>query len=298
MTGVRKRRIIKDSGIYFMVLPAFIVIILIMVYPLIYGFYLSFYETLLGFSDKKFVFFSNYWTVFRYPQFFQAFKQTLYFTFFSVVGQISIAMIAALIMNTKLILGKIFRCVVLIPWVSSFVVVAFIWMWIYHGTFGILNDLLQKIGLFSQENQIGWLSGKEFALNSIILTNIWRGFPLASIMFLAALEGISIEFYEASKIDGANCIQMFKYITLPMLKPTIYVSTLFSTIWTFNYFGLIWLMTRGGPLGFSEVLATYLYKKAFTDFQLGEACAIGVIMFFIMTIFAFFYNYVYKLRET
>ena len=282
---------------YVYILPSCIFLGGVMVYPLAYGFYLSFYDTLLGFPIDRFVGLQNYLELFRLPTFWTYLWQSAVWTLGSLIGGTMLALSAALLMNTTGPEKRLLRSVILTPWLSSSVVIALVWIWMFHGTFGIINDLFAKLGLVNLVNTPLWLSDEKLAMPSVILVNVWKGFPFGAIMYLAALEGIPEELYEAGKIDGTNVWQRFIYITLPSIKASMLMVILFGTIWTFNYFDLIWLMTRGGPLDHTEILATHLYKMAFTNYRIGAACAIGTVMFVLMAVFSYFYIKLYKFED-
>jgi multiple sugar transport system permease protein len=167
--------------------------------------------------------------------------------------------------------------VLLIPWVAPTVVSALNFLWIYDGSLGVLNYLLVRVfGILPQG--IGWLSEPGTAMASVIAVNVWRGFPFFGISFLAGMKAIPGELYEAAAVDGANSIQRFLHVTLPGLKNILIIVMLLSTIWTFNDFGIIYILTKGGPGGTTMVMPVLAYETAFGAQRLGEAIAVALYL--------------------
>lgn len=203
-------------------------------------------------------------------------------TFGSVILQFLLAFAAALIVRESL-QGRAWawlRAAYVLPWATPIIVGAMAWRWLYQPQFGLINDVLAKLGL--QDWQHAWLSDPSTALAAVMVTNVWRGFPFIMIMLLSGMAAIPDEVYEAAKVDGARAGQRILWVTLPLLRPVILLSTLMSLIWTFNNFGLIYVMTQGGPDGASDILTTFVYKNAFQRFDFGYASALSVFLFVIV----------------
>ncbi|PPG56667.1 transporter [Rathayibacter sp. AY2B7] len=203
-------------------------------------------------------------------------------TFGSVALQFVLAFAAALIVREAL-QGRAWawlRAAYVVPWATPIIVGAMSWRWLYQPQFGLLNDVLQRVGL--GDLQHAWLSDPSTALAAVMVTNVWRGFPFIMIMLLSGMAAIPDEVYEAARVDGARTGQRILWITLPLLRPVILLSTLMSLIWTFNNFGLIYVMTQGGPDGASDILTTFVYKNAFQRFDFGYASALSVFLFVIV----------------
>jgi multiple sugar transport system permease protein len=203
-------------------------------------------------------------------------------TFGSVALQFVIAFAAALLVRNAL-QGKAWgwlRAVYILPWATPIIVGALSWRWLYQPQYGLLNDVLTSLGL--GDIALPWLSDPRTALGAVIVTNVWRGFPFIMIMLLSGMASIPDEIYEAARVDGARPFQTIWAITLPLLRPMILLSTLMSLIWTFNNFGLIYVMTGGGPAGTSDILTTYVYKNAFERFEFGYASALSVFLFLVV----------------
>ena len=229
----------------------------------------------------------NYSVLVKMEEFWVSFKNLLLFTVVSVSGHIIIGLIIALLVNIPIKGQKLFRSISLLPWMLPPAVVATTWAWMYHTPFGIINPLLQSIGLINQP--IAWLSTKETAMASLLITNLWRGYPFVSIILLAGLQAIPKQLYEAAEIDGAGSWQSFLFVTLPLLKKAILIAGLLDLMGTVKYFDMIWVMTRGGPAHATEVLATFIYKLFFMAMRPGVAAALGVVMLIALGIFTGIY---------
>lgn len=240
-----------------------------------------------SFSTEGESFLENYNKLFNMEEFWIAVKNLLVFTFISILGHLVIGLIIASLLNIPIRGQKFFRSISLLPWMLPPAVVATTWAWMYHMPFGIVNPLLQSLGLISQP--IAWLSTVETAMPALIVANLWRGYPFVSIILLAGLQSIPRTIYEASEIDGAQNWQSFLYITLPLLKKTISIALILDLIGTVKYFDLIWVMTQGGPARATEVLSTLIYKIFFMALEPGIAAALGVVMLFFLAIFIIFY---------
>jgi len=207
----------------------------------------------------------------------------------SVVLQFLLAFATALIVRAAL-QGRAWtwlRSLYVLPWATPMIVGALSWKWLYEPQYGLLDNALRGMGL--DRIALPWLSDPHTALPAVLVTNVWRGFPFIMVMLLSGMAAIPDDIYEAAQVDGADGFRRTLHITLPLLRPTIMLSTLMSLIWTFNNFSLIYVMTGGGPAGKSDILTTYVYKNAFTRFDFGYASALSVVLFVIVTLGSFAY---------
>ena len=270
---------------YLYIIPALLVLTLVLIIPLGMALSMSF-KSEIGNGLFQFTGLKNYLTILQEPNFWRTLLNTFYFTFFSVFLHLVIGVAASLLLNKDFVKGRIiFRIIALLPYMFSAVVVASTWKWMMNSQFGVINDILVKIGV----NSIPWLTNVRFSMPSIILANSWRGFPFIMIMSIAGLQAIPVEHYEASTIDGANNFQKFFFITLPQLKEILSVGIILDFIWVFKYFDLTKVMTNGGPAGSTEVLVTLVYKHAFEFFNIGYASALAVIVFIILLLLSSLY---------
>ena len=180
----------------------------------------------------------------------------------------------------------LFRVIYVLPWVFTASIIAVLWRLLLSPN-GVVNYLLISAGIAS--GPIEWLSSRELALTSVVFINIWSGYPFYMVSFLAGLQGIPASLYEAAKIDGANAVQLFRFITLPQLRPIIISLAMLDFIWTTHQFTLIWMTTGGGPIRASEVLSTFTYKTAFSAYEFSQASTIAVVIFLLSTVVGVFY---------
>ncbi|MFI5341425.1 MAG: carbohydrate ABC transporter permease [Candidatus Methylomirabilales bacterium] len=266
------------EGIVF-VAPAVLVLAAVVAFPVADVLVLSLYKTVSR-TRSIFVGLGNYQRLWADPGFWSALRNSIAFTAGSVLGHVIIGLGFALVLNGIRRGRTLFRVVSLVPWMFSAVVVAITWRWMLDAQFGIINHLLTQLGIW--RGPILWFENPSLALPALIMTNIWRGFPFASVALLAALQTIPNEQYEAAAVDGAMPFQRFCHITLPNLRFTLTVVVTLDTIWNFKHFDLVQVMTNGGPAGATEVLTTLAYKVSFENFQFGYAAAMAVVMSLVL----------------
>lgn len=211
-----------------------------------------------------------------------AFWHTVVFSAASMLGQYLIGLGLALLLNSAIPARGLLRLAFLVPWMFPAVVPGTVWRWMLDGQFGIINELLRRLGFIS--SYVAWLGMTNTALGGTILANIWRGFPFTMILLLAGLQAISVELYEAADVDGAGRWQSFRYITLPLLSNISWVVLLLSWISNFMNFGIVKIMTDGGPANSSEVIATLIYKNAFSYMEMNYAAALGMLLLVFLMI--------------
>jgi len=165
--------------------------------------------------------------------------------------------------------------------------VALVWEWLYQPNYGVINDLLLRLGWLHE--RVAWLSRPDLAMPAVIATNVWRGVPFFAIMLLAGLQAIPDELYEAAHVDGASVTQRFLHITVPLLRPIIVVATATRVIWTFNYADLIFVMTSGGPANATQITSTYTLVTAYSNLDFGYAATLSVVLLVIMLVFTVLY---------
>lgn len=202
----------------------------------------------------------------------------------SVVPQFLLGLAMALVLNERFRGRGLVRTVILAPWAVSGVVTGIIWLWIFDGTIGVLNDLLLRAGLV--EFPVAWGIHEETAWLMLLLANAWRGAPFFAIVLLAALQSIEPELYEAAAIDGASPGQRFLRITLPLILDAVVVSTLLRALWTFNFIDLILTMTRGGPVDATRTLPLHIFDVAYQRGEFGHAAALSVALCLVLLVFS------------
>jgi len=299
MTRVAQRGNWRKESIvpYLYILPSLVVVISVLILPILYGSYLSFFDPILGIKGMKFIGLLNYKKFVTSPEFLNSLKHSLQWAGGAILGGSIMSLMAAMLMNERYRGRNFLRGVILIPWVISAVTVGLVWGWIFSGSYGLLNNILWRLGMVKNIDDILWLSNPKLVLLICTAIAVWRGFPFGAIVWLATLESIPDQLYEAAQIDGANRFNRFRYVTWPELKPAFVLVNIVGGAAVFNSFDLIWVLTKGGPLRYSEILATHLYKVAFWDFRIGAAAAISVIMFLITLIFAVVFLYLTHRKE-
>jgi multiple sugar transport system permease protein len=261
-------------GFWFM-MPAAAFLILFLAYPLGLGVWLSFTDARLG-RAGVFVGLDNYDFLSDDPTFWLTVYNTILYPTVASTIKFAIGLYLALLLNERLPFKAIIRAVVLIPFIVPTVLSAIAFWWLFDPQFSIISWSLMKLGLITQN--INFLGDPWNARWSVIFANIWRGVPFVAITLLAGLQTVSPSLYEAATIDGATPWQNFRYITYPLLTPIIAVVMTFSVLFTFTDFQLIWVMTRGGPVNATHLMATFSYQRAIMSGYLGEGSAIATAM--------------------
>ena len=277
--GRKKPGKLKDDSrwAWLMLAPNVIGFIMFMLIPVIATFVLSFtkYDML---NPPKFIGIDNYVTMFKDPIVWQVTGNTLLYTLLTVPVGMCISLLLAVMLDQKIAFRRFYRAAFFLPSITSMVVVAIVWQWIYNPEFGLLNYFLSLFGIKGPK----WLLDARTSLLSLAIVGIWKSAGYNMIIFLSGLQGISTSYYEAAMLDGAGTWAQFRYITLPLLKPTTFFIFVMSVISSFQVFDQVMLMTQGGPGRSSSVLVHYLYQNAFTYFKLSYACAIAYLLFFII----------------
>jgi ABC-type sugar transport systems, permease components len=261
-------------GLLFM-LPAAAFLLVFLTYPLGLGVWLGFTDTRVG-RAGVFIGLENYQLLWDDSIFWLSVFNTVVYTVGASVLKFALGLWLALLLNEHLPFKALIRAVVLLPWVVPTVLSAIAFWWIYDAQFSIISWALIKLGLI--DSPINFLGNTTNARITVMLTNVWRGIPFVAITLLAGLQTISPSLHEAATLDGASSWQRFRYITLPMLSPLIAVVMTFSVLFTFTDFQLIYVLTRGGPLNATHLMATLSFQRAIPGGQLGEGAAIAVAM--------------------
>ncbi len=271
-----------------LVLPIIIWLVVVFLYPFLNTFYFSMTDQRLIGSNANFVGLATFWNILIQEDFWIALYNTMVWTVSSVTLQVLLALMAALLLNQQFWGRNFFRTWIILPWAIPYSVIAVIARWMCSSTFGVINWVLIQIGLISEP--LNFLGSLDLAMITSIMVNVWKWFPFVAVTYLAVLQGIPEELYEAARIDGCNVWQEFIYVTLPSLRISIGTTTLLMTFWNFNTFGLNWLLTAGGPATATTTLPILVYKKAFQSFRMGEASGLSVLMFIILLVYTIFYN--------
>jgi len=273
-------------------LPAFIVICIVIIYPLIFSGIISISHWYALSKDRSFVGLKNYIKIFSNPQFYRSLSNTLIYTFVGAGAKIFLGLVFALMLNKDFKGRTIARAFLMLPWVIPMVAMCMTTRWMYDSMFGVVNFLLKNMHLI--DNPINFLGTKEWALPSCLSVGILVGYPVAMVMILAGLQSIPSQLYEAAKMDGANSWQCLRYITIPSIRQILTITFILIMITSFNSFDVVWLMTQGGPSGASHILGTYAFETAFVYLHYDYASAICVIILGILSTFLLFFSYISK----
>ena len=261
-------------GLLFM-LPAAIFLLIFLSYPLGLGVWLGFTDTRIG-RAGVFIGLENYQSLWDDSLFWLSVFNTILYTVVASILKFALGLWLALLLNEHLPFKAFIRAIVLLPWVVPTVLSAIAFWWIYDAQFSIISWALIKLGVI--DSNINFLGDMNNARATVIFTNVWRGIPFVAITLLAGLQTISPSLHEAATLDGATPWQRFRFITLPMLSPLIAVVMTFSVLFTFTDFQLIYVLTRGGPLNATHLMATLSFQRAIPGGQLGEGAALAVAM--------------------
>ncbi|MEP6987103.1 MAG: sugar ABC transporter permease, partial [Chloroflexota bacterium] len=262
----------KSWTLYLWIAPALIIYTLFKLLPMIAGVFLSLLRW-DGIKDPVFIGLLNYQRMFTDDQLAPAFLHNLQYALGTVTGKILISLLLAILLNQALRGQTFYRTVLFMPVVLSFVVISVLWTWLYNDQFGLINSLLRFVHLDSLAVQ--WLGDAKYALVSIMFVDIWKWYGFHMVIFLAALQTIPQEYYEAARVDGASRWQQFISITLPQLRPVMVINITLALLGAFNVFDIPYIMTQGGPAGSTNVLALYSYSQAFQFGKLGYGAAIS-----------------------
>lgn len=275
----------KKIAPYLYVMPVLILLLIMYGYPLIKSIIMSLQDYKLTSSGSApFNNFANFKKMFSDTDFLLLLKNSLIYVIISVVAQFVLGLILALCLKTKFRGRGIYQSIVFLPWAFSSFVVGLMFRWSFNGEYGVVNDILMKMGIIKEN--VAWLGTPGLSLAVVIIAMIWMGIPFFGIMILAALQSVPDDIYEAADIDGCGMFRKFFSLTLPYIKPTIIMTVLLRTIWIFNSFDLIVIITGGGPVNYSQTLPSYMYSKAFASYDFGLASAFGVLLIVILGIYA------------
>jgi multiple sugar transport system permease protein len=286
----RARRVARDArrewSAYLFLSPGLVLFLVFTVFAIIFSFYLSFHEWSIIEKEKPFVGLENYADILDDERFHRAVVNTVYFTGGSVPVTMGIGLLVAMLLNQPLRGRGLFRAMFFLPVVTPFVVVAILWKWLYNGDFGPLNYYLTSLGIVSEP--LRWLADPDLAMPSVIIMTIWSGIGFSMVIYLAGLQAIPEELYEAAKVDGAGPLRRFWHVTVPMLTPTTLFLLVIGIIGSLQVFTQIFVMTSGGPAERTTTMVYFIYISAFKFYEFGYATALAYFLFamvFVLTLF-------------
>lgn len=280
---------------YLLLLPALVILVGFLLFPLIWNIYLTVHDvtltTILG--EWKYVGLKNFSNLLYDPDFHKSLQVSLIFVGGSVALQFFVGMVLAVVLNQAISGSNIFRALFIIPWTVSAVIAGFSFKFIFNDSFGIMNYGLSQMGI----DPVPWLSDPATVIWTLVIANMWHGAPFTIIFLTAGLFSINPVLYEAARIDGATKIKSFLHITLPLLKPFIIINLILITVWSVNFFDLILVMTNGGPLFSSTTSSLYMYRLAFEFGLLSKGAAAGFLLIGMNLVLAYVYIRLFRRQE-
>jgi multiple sugar transport system permease protein len=273
---------------YGLVMPVFIVLCVVAVYPILYSFFISLYEmNLIRPNRTRFVWFANYVRIFDNPNFWIAVQRTLLYTVIVVSFTTLLGLAVALLLNEAFRGRRFLAAMLLVPWATPSVVNGLMWKWIYEPTYGSLNGLLMQLGLIDTYRI--WLADPDWTIPLIAQAAIWKQLPLAAILMLVSMKAIPDDLYRAAKVDGANVIQRFFHVTLPSMKSGFMLVLIYETMISIRHFDLFMILTQGGPGDASYVMSWLIYVETFRSLNFG----IGATLCYVLAIVTFAIAYLF-----
>lgn len=294
--NIRQTLRFADDRTFFWVsfVPTALIVLILLIFPIVFTLVISFFYKNLLVGPFVFAGLDNFEALLKDPQFWLSFKNGIIYsggsTFFSIV----FGMFVAMVLNQNFKGRSILRAIVIFPYIVPPIVALFIWKFLINSR-GIINVILSDLGIISE--YIPWLGDSRYAMITTILISSWIWFPFSAINFLAGLQGIPQDVYEAAAIDGASGLESFRHITVPLLSPVISVMVILRFIWAARNFDLIYLLTGGGPVDTTMVLPLLAYKAAFSTFRLGYASAVATALFIFLAALAMIYFRVYAMTS-
>jgi multiple sugar transport system permease protein len=291
-----RRFTLKDTlAGYAFTWPAIVLMFLLTFVPMGYSIWLSLLDTSLTKPKPIFWGLLGYLKIFQNKDAIMALRNSFVWTIAVALFQFGLGLLTAILLDRKFRMRWLARGIVIIPWVIPGVVAGMVWRLLYDAQFGFLNALLSRLHLLSQP--IDWLGVPGLAMASVILTAIWKGFGFSMLMYLAALQTVPASLYESASIDGASDMQRFRFITIPSIAAVVRTTLLLTSIWTFNYFEIIYTMTGGGPVRSTHISPTFIYEQAFINFNFGNASRFAVISFLVVSAASIQYIRMIRRRE-
>lgn len=274
---------------YMYVLPAIVVMLIVIAYPIYYTIELSFFNTpaSLSLANKQFIGLDNYIAILSSPIFWKVTWQTIVWTVLSTFFAFLLGLGAALALHREFAGRAMLRGLLLIPWVVSAVAASYVWKWLYHSDFGAIGALFVQLGL--SDKPINFIDNTNTALYSLIVVNVWKEFSFAMIMLMAGLQTVPDTLLRAAQVDGASPWQRFWHVTFPHLRGVSTVTVLLLVVQNFNSFIIPFVMTGGGPVGSTQIWITHIYELAFLRQRWGVGAAYAVLLFLIMMTLGYFY---------
>jgi ABC-type sugar transport system permease subunit len=282
-TSIRAARRREEAWAYVMLAPYLLTFLAFLVYPSIQGLYLSFTDAQLGGRDVQWIGFENYTWILTDPLFATVVLNTLIFVAESTPLLIAIPLLLAVLLNRGLPMQAFLRGAFFVPFTLSVSVISITWWWLYEPNFGLVNSYVRQLGL----SPTAWLTTPGWAMLGVVIATVWWTAGYNLVLFLAGLQAIPVSVYEAARIDGATAWHEFRYVTLPLLRPTMLLVVVIQVIASFQVFGQVFVMTGGGPGDNTRTVIQYVYEAAFVGRRLAEGSSAAWLLFVLILIFSF-----------
>ena len=265
------------------VAPAFIYLAFFIAYPFVMSIYLSLSNARVGSPEWHYIGFTNFQRIFEDPVFWQTVRNSFIFTFGSEAIRLLIGLPLAFALNRSFKGKRLVQGVILIPFVIPIALSSLAWKWMFDSLYSVINWMLMTLHIIDYPWQ--WLGEPGLAMWSVIILNVWRGFPFSAVILLAGLTAVPVEVIEAAKIDGAGPLRRFVYVVAPIVRPILFVGLLYSIVFSFTDFSAVWLLTQGGPYNTTHVFGTYAYNVGINAGDIGQGAAITLFMFPLLAAF-------------
>ena len=262
-----------------------------MFYPIGYVFSMALFKTNKLGQLKEWAGLANFIAVMKKGEFWEITFRSFLWTVLAVAIKTVLGTIIALLLNVQFAGRKFARMLFIIPWASSVPISAMLWKWVLDHEFGLLNHTLVALNLTSTPPV--WLGTPFYSFISCLWVDIWIGVPFMALVFLAGMQSVSRDIYESASVDGVSATKQFFYITIPCIKQIIFIATLLSSLWTFNDFNTIYILTKGGPAGKTDILITAIYQNGFAWLKFSNAAVMAVFTFLILLLFSLLYAKIY-----
>jgi len=270
---------------YLLLLPSIVILAFVVIYPFFAAVVISFYNKYIG-APAEFIGLANYYELFGDSKFLQVIKNTFVYTLLAVGLKFTLGLIMALVLSQRRRFNSLYRTILFIPWAVPTIVAALNFRWIYDDFSGMINNIL--LAFFEMDDVISWLGDPDLAMGSVVAVVVWSGTPFYTMSFLAGLQAIPKELYEAARMDGANAWQEFWNITVPQMRNVFTIVIMLSTIWTSTNLVIVQLLTNGGPANLTQILPNLAYKYALLAGRLGIGSAVNMVFFPLLAIFIYF----------
>jgi multiple sugar transport system permease protein len=291
----RALRLSEQATGLLLVLPAVLLLCALTLYPVLYGAWISTFNKHSFFPEQTFVGLGNYAYVLSDPEFWNSVRLGAIYALSSIVLQIALGVGAALVVNEAFPGRNVVRAILIFPYVIPTVVAVILWKWLLNSQFGLINYLLEDVGVIA--GPISWM-GKDWIMVSLILVSVWQFFPFVVLAVLARLQSIPNELYEAAAIDGANAVQRFVHVTLPQLRAVLFIVILLRSIWMFTKFDTPWLMILGGAAEtYIRTLPVYTYQRTFAYYEAGIGATMAMLMFLMLAAATALYFRLFRREE-